>query len=540
MKNRTTIIIVFFIFIFLNSFAQTNLEYKRNTITPVLLIDESNTTNKAQLISAFSQMKVPDKFFCNTISNNLLSFNNSVQENDLQEKIKNDRIPAKSLNIWRTNQTIFDRAKYGLEENEIEILNQTQRKLESKVKDERWFKDFVFNTYIVVFKINGIYEKDEEYKKGLFGNVEAYLYKINLDEPDYNTFIKNWIPDGVQNDDYNYEIKFISKITVKCEGVEYKEESKKTQNELYLRLVNNAINEALIELGYKYESFLLKNEVIASNPIRSKIGKKESVTPNQLFFMYNRENGKWKKTGTVRAKKVADNRKIAMGDVEPTIFYPVHWGRYGKNAEGSLLSPKKDLGTYISFGSVMQPTQGFKLNFAQRVHKLLNTSDMLNLKIYIEGNVLNGLKDNNPFFDDIGLKGKNNLLVYNIGLGLCYDFFILGGVQLSPFLGYYIENATYKNRADINKAISPNEIPMSPIPFIKKSDYGQISYLNFGVRLPINLTYNIKVVPSYAYSSRNYNKANGVAFYANNKSYPQNMIIVKNNSFFDISLQVEF
>ena len=75
-----------------------------------------------------------------------------------------------------------------------------------------------------------------------------------------------------------------------------------------------------------YEPFIVNASVFEVSPISSKIGTKESLKIDHLFrvsqTVQNRKGEINDKTvGWVRVKKVADNKKVADGKMEPSLFY---------------------------------------------------------------------------------------------------------------------------------------------------------------------------------------------------------------------------
>ncbi len=558
---------------FTNIFSQENqTEYHRNTISPVYI---SNNTSYNSLINQnFSKILVPSKYFYNPIPDFEIA-PKSLNTSEIINQISNKQIAAKSLHTWKSKDEFISRAKYNLSDNEIDLLKNTQRGVESKIADEIWFKKLIKSTYIIVIDFNEIITMEEFYNKddaknaligstpmrrdknGYQATVTAYLYQINLDDKNYSYFTDNWTkeldnPNFV--DSYNYDLNYIGKYSTKSEGTQLNSSSNQKSNDaLFVDLLSNSLEQLLIAIGDKYEPFTVKNSIYSKNPITSNIGKKESLKPNQLCFVYENRNEKWEKTCVLRAKKVADNRVYSDGNSTLSSFYKVNWGNCD---EGMLIKPHTDKGVSISIGYLQQPASGLSAKISYSVYKLLKTSDLVHLKLFIEGNYFNNMEDKSPVFNEYTANGKtfvdaNKLNSYNLGIGFEYEIFILPGIQLVPFFGYYIETTSYSDKNKIDEMLNPEILPAADwykmLPIVKvffkdevaDAKYGQIMYFQAGIKLPINLTYNLKLVPSYSFSNRNFSNTKGIGSYSNFTQYPKN-IVVSGNNFLNISLQFEF
>ena len=125
----------------------------------------------------------------------------------------------------------------------------------------------------------------------------------------------------------------------------------KNQEEIDKEIVTSILSSADEKFTKDYKPFQVKVSVFASNPIRAKIGAKESLQIDDLYkITENVQKGNEvieKKIGWVRAKKVIDNRKNADGKTEPSTFYKAGSKKVEK---GMKLTQVPEQGIIIGLG----------------------------------------------------------------------------------------------------------------------------------------------------------------------------------------------
>ena len=555
MKQILFIILLFFICFWATAQKQMKSTYARNSVSVVLVSSGNKYDN--QLSKVMNSLTINDKYFFNPTRKKYI--NTGLSETSIINELTSSRLAAQSLVAWRNLETLTNRASYNLTDVDINRLKASARGLES-VKDERWFKKLLQNNYIVIVKFHDIKTMDEVYDKreaisagltvlqggsggayskrsreGYVGNVTAYLYRIEMNDVDYSNFWKLWDNEN-EHLAYNYKIKLITTTELKIDGTQFKGE---TSMDLIQKFANDGIDATLQKLGNIYNPFAAKTPIIASRPVKAKIGMKEGIKTDQLFFVYElkeKHSGElvYKRKGVVRAKEVADNRQVATGSSKMSTFYKVNYGRY---QEGMLLEQKRDVGISIAVGSIVSPATAYKFRISYNLSKLINANKFTQFKMYAEGGVSYEFTDNSEFFTDYAEQSGNSdyleankLSTYFYGVGLEKDIFILPFLQLKPFIGAYIENSKYTKTDKIETMLGSSELP-------KK--YGEIFYIQFGTRLPLNLTYNLKLVPSISYSTRTYKNTTGVGSSAFADNYSNN-IINNDNTFIEVMLRFDF
>jgi len=241
------------------------------------------------------------------------------------------------------------------------------------------------NIYIVLFDTRSTAEAQANKEKPelkLFTNAGvAYLFKINIDtlfktgqfdnlvftEPNQKKYSEFY--------EFDFPISFImvksfagsaSNYTIEAEsaknmakallnknsGQDVVKYVMKSQDDIDKEMVTSMYASADQGFTKDYKPFQVKVSVFASNPIRAKIGLKESLRIDDLYKVtenVQNKNGEVveKKIGWVRVKKVTDNRKNADGKTVPSTFYKTVTKKVEK---GMKLTQKPETGVVIGFG----------------------------------------------------------------------------------------------------------------------------------------------------------------------------------------------
>lgn len=543
--------ILFFLVLPFFGISQDFIDARYNRAGITLLVDNKNE-------AFFSGIKVDnldDKYYYNSISDGYISFDQN--SDGILNKLNKNSISSKALNNLRNLSSLLERAKYSLSDDKVNLLKSTSRGLEG-VKDEKWLKDIVKNNYVLVISfrniqnIDNLYAKKDvanaaigilggsngEYSKrnreGYMANVDCFLFKIELDDADYAAFWKYWNNEDAHQS-HNYKMMLVSQSSCRVDCTLPTGSNSNFQSTL---LKYGAI-QALEHLGNTYFPIASKVGIEQSSPIRAKIGKKEGVFTDQLFFTYEYRNNRrgsitTKKTGVVRAKIVADNRFIASGNSGTTEFYKVNWGKY---KEGMFLVQKKDKGFAVSVGAGNEPNKNLYTRISYSLTKSLNISSISQLRLYGEFGFFPKFIDENSAFQDYSISngGKffdaNQMHSIYYGVGFEKEFYFLGGIQLVPFVSLINERATYSNQSLIKEMLGKYELP-------KK--YGEVLYFKGGVRMPLNILYNLKIVPMISFSTRTFKSSKGLGFTEKFKDYPNKIVISNGSIFTGLELKYEF
>ncbi len=206
----------------------------------------------------------------------------------------------------------------------------------------------------------------ERKKNGFTGKLTAYLFKVNYSDTVQGYFMDAFIDeqkidlqklDNIFQEVYS-PLTYITQKEVTVDGTQANPGQflapaiQKTKEQLMAKLVNDGINKVFGGLEKTYEEFRVKTPLVSTHPLQAKIGKKEGLTHERKFFVWeyvanNKGNVVAKKRGEIRAQKVVDNRNDELGQTQTSIFYQIGGHRLN---EGMTLQERKDAGIGISGG----------------------------------------------------------------------------------------------------------------------------------------------------------------------------------------------
>lgn len=353
---------------------QKSIDARFNRSGVSVVVDEKNE-------SFFGKVELEDlgnKYYFNKIDKTYLK--GEMNLNTIQFFLNENHIASKSLESIRSLANLLERAKYNLTDDKINLLKSSALGIEG-YKSEKWLIDIIKNNYIIVLSYRNIRTQDDlddkkdavnavigllggssgdnskRYSEGYIAIIDCFLFKIEMGEVDYAVFTdENWLNPNLHQK-YKYNIALVAQSSCKVDctvPISKNLDLKKSLLEL-------GVLQALEHLGNIYSPIASKVGIEQTLPIKAKIGEKEGVYVDQLFFTYEyrqKRNGEiiTRKTGVVRAKKVVDNRNYASGNSDVSSFYRAHWGRYKK---GMFLVQKRDKGTNISLGIGHLPVKNY-------------------------------------------------------------------------------------------------------------------------------------------------------------------------------------
>lgn len=396
------------------AFAQTG-KSDRSSLSVILL--DYNDSYSTPIDQLFTQVSLDSKYDINKIPTQHIRVNERrtkadqygyYQAPDRRQDIQsflNDHNIGKEIISYLFNRNsntgemsterIYKRGLYNASDQNILESQATKRGIEG-LKDHGF--SLIGNCHLLILDYANI---RYEYKKGddngdfyWYSTPAAYLFKIEWNEQLQNELFNCWIDESTpvierKNKKTAFEklsvpMKFIIRVTddSRSENTGIEEQQRKVNNggkrkyrneELKENAFNKMIFLAADYLGEriesKYESFQVQNSIYAIHPIRSKIGKKESVKVNDRYFVYEHiaksdNSTKLTRRGVVKATThIADNRQIATGDSPTTEFYQIAGG---KLEEGMTLKEKQSY--YINLDL------GYRYGELEGIYAGINTS----------------------------------------------------------------------------------------------------------------------------------------------------------------------
>jgi len=287
--------------------------------------------------------------------------------------------------------------------------------------------------------------KNKDYKpakrtdEGFQLEYSAFLYKLNFGDSVLSIFYNNYWSSKEQHDNKkvlawktaSFPMDFIVSVGGFASAIQSNDPksytfSKRRSMEELLKELPSAIQEdAIFKFTKKVEDFQLKAPIFQEVPLTAKLGKKEGLSLDQRFYIYEIQlkgsnNQQFKKRmGVARStSKIADNNTIASGDTNPSVFKQ-QGGR--KLYQGMLLEEHNDNGLIISVGYQYNPADlsiggyaaGIEYNISKQIYKAMPKPFIpggLYLGVNVSANMMTNI---HPGFISDG----TNILTDNSGWG---------------------------------------------------------------------------------------------------------------------------
>lgn len=495
--------------------------YNRNALTVIVL--DNNGSYMTDIKNATGNLQIPEKYDDNLLDIRYIPSSSTADQ--ILQTIYNFKIPNKILAKWFSRKPsgefdmslIATRGLYNATAGDMIKASSSKIGLD-KIKDAG--KALVDNSYIQVLDIRNVMSMQEYYDKqdaanrataantgkefkpvkrtqnGWKGDVTSYLFKITPNAVD-TLFDKMWIYDddnqGMKSEKKNlfdyakFGFSFVMSATANADGTQYNPSQllapkvQLTRDQLFDKLVNNALEQTMQVLETKYEPFRVKTSVYAIHPVGAKIGTKEGISIDQRYFIFENIQNKSgevvsKQQGVVRVSKVANNSIVATTvNTELSKFYQTA----GKHLEtGMTMQQRNDYGLGISagLGSLSGGMGGFYLKAEENLAVLSrmfmgakNPIGITQLKLF-----------GSYAFDAATYPNDNNTYAFGrFQIGLSKGFYFMRSFSVAPFLAYGVEKATWGDSSN---------------------DYNiNTAFLNIGAYATVNITHNIQVVGTANY-----------------------------------------
>lgn len=532
-------------------------EYSRSSLTFIML-EPGRMPFQGRLRSTMEDLEVPDKFNDNNISRRSLEIGRFERDNimlfaqqsqnrqivagsgldEIRKSLESERIANHVLAKWWSRkpdgtfgvELLQERGAYDATDAEVVAARAAKRGM-ARVMDAG--EELINKSYILVFdfhdtktmaqhynevdsrrretakRLNTTFTPVERTREGYRTDLAVHLFRIDFNDSVSAVFFQElWIDPATDDeqtqalkkkkfDEFHFPISYVTSVSTTQESSQLIElkYGKKSDEELFTKLVEGSMDDVLFQLSTRYEDFRVRTAVYNTRPIRAKIGLKEGVSVDQRYFVYEyRLDARGEiysvRRGVVRAtNKITDNRQVATGETQPSRFYQIA----GRRIEpGMLLEQKNDFGLGLSFGYGIEEEiigSGLWLMLELNVSQTLGRSG---------SKPAPGIK----LFADMSFDGIDNpdldMSLLSVSLGLSKDLHIMRNVQLIPFAGFGFENVSAKEEGEI-KISGNGEVT------IKEND--AILYTIFGsagLRLGINLRHNVQLLGSATYILGNY------------------------------------
>lgn len=548
MKSLSLLIAIVFLFT-LYSYSQNNStesvksinipsEYNRNALSVMIL--QTNNKYSSEFISASGNVNISDKFDDNSIE--MHTINAKPNLNSIQQKLINEKVVNQIISKWFSRDTttgifnmsvIHERGMYNATDDEVLKASMSKVGL-SSLKDAG--ESLINRSYVIVMEfydtetmrqvynkrdvkkkiateaMNKNYQPVRRVKTGWVGKAKGYLYKINFNDSLINVFYNDlWIYDEDDEetrrikkekfDNLSFPIEFVTQVHGNADGSQYKpghpmsSPVQLTKNQLFQKMINTGLSSCLLKAEKVLDAFQVKAPVYKTNPISSKVGKKEGLKTDQRYFvMESSQNRKGeiisKRKGVVRVKKATDNRKVATGNsVNLTSFYQTA----GRGVDpGMILQQKNDLGTGLSGGVSYGEIGGGWMKLEQNVALLIpGSADIGVTQLKIFGSI--GFE--NKTYDVLNQGANYDMTFLRWQAGFSKGFYFARNFSLAPFVAFGSESGS-NSRMNSDFGWS-------------NDDFVGADFFNYGINGSVNILHFLQVYASvnmYTFFGYSYSK----------------------------------
>lgn len=394
----------------------------------------------------------------------------------IQRELIRKKVGSDVLKIWANQDdkgnfnTLLERSKYNLSSSDLK-RDEDYKRLTS-------FRQLFFQNYILVFDFDKITSWGDYYARknikyegkippGLVSDLTVYIYRLALDDAIFEKQVKPNFKNISALQNYDYPLEYVARIQLQTSGsvAETGTNSTGPTND-YAALAKNAFNRISYLIEARLEDFKVRTPLVENKSgldgknIQAEIGQRESLLPEQRYFVYEYRMGKdsvvyAKRKGVLRAtRQIADNRKTlrdANGNYLRSKFRQIHGGRLD---EGMFLVQHNDRGFSIAAGYAQRNSSNFQIRGDYALSRLFSF-----------------LPDNSKVFLELAF-GKTDLenSTTHFGYGVSTPLNLTRWIDVEPYLGYYAQS-------------------------FNDSEVAAQNYWNLGVRIPISLSYQVYLTP---------------------------------------------
>ncbi len=501
-----------------NKKSDNSLKLNQNAIS-IIGLNFGDQLNK-EVINNLTKLKIPDKFIDISLNENIiqsniprtkiLDTNNILDDQELIHLLNENKIGQQVLSNWFNRQIdssfnleILEK-RASIKTNEQDFLKAAASK-KCKLKLMEMGLRMVNQSYLLLFDFQDVKTMEAYYNQtgvdeenrimnGYIADFNSYLIKLDFNSSVASVFFNDfWVTENDLNKHEkieafkNTEFPFIviktfnNKITSTQhnKGQLLAQEKQKTTDELLDDFAHLALNKVFADIEKQNEPFKLKTMIREVKPISAKIGKKGGLKFDQRYFVYENhihKNGTIypKRIGVVKSKKIIDNRQNSLIQTQNSAFYQIAGGAIHN---GMFLEERKDLGLNLFIENTFSGLPGingrveyyFSRMFDDVISPGKTATGSTSFKIYLSGGYNQKLyRIDEHILNHTFVRGS---------FGVSKDFYPLRFLHWGPYLGYGLESITREGTKNI---VSSN-------------------FTEMGLRLGINLIYNIQLIASYNY-----------------------------------------
>jgi hypothetical protein len=464
-------------------------KYMRPSITTLFF--QPKNAQEELLITNFRNMEVSSKFNDHKIVFSDLNCNTG--DLNVKKQIINDYVKKSTNPImakwWNRNVNGDFNYDYVAKMGLYTSTDADAVMSKGSVIDRREMmgEELIGKTYILLYEITGLYTMEQKYDQqdavnqkhgitkpvsrtyeGYEVNYNVYAFQLCYDDSVSLDFYNNYWTD-VNNHNVNkvkrwpsavFPVRLIKTFGGSVQSTQLKDLSssakKKSMTEMLKELPQLMQEQVLFSLTQDVEDLNLKATIFKTKPLSAKMGTKESLYLDQRFFVYEIEadqfgNQEKKLKGVVRAKTIAENKTVATGESEPSIFTQ----QGGKKLyEGMFITSNEDVGAIFDAGFFTSSSDksfgGLNLGLEYRISRVIKKRGIY-VGIDFSVNYMNDLNMGKVYTSD----GTELSDGYSTFKGFTYSFSgkvskemyftKRGNVYLDPSVGLGIVNYSFNS-----------------------------------------------------------------------------------------------
>ena len=500
-------------------------EYARNSMS--LMVLDFGDRHNGIIFSQFPSLQPPEKFFNNTLQHPVIPTAGSkrpvsaelpellqyIPPDYIIKLLQEQKVAQQILSIWFNRQAdgsynvdlLKQRGLYNANDNDFMAASASKRG-QSTLMDMGL--KLVNQSYVLVYDFFDVTTMEEYYdskaiptkertSNGYKAKVKSYLFRLDFSEEVASNFFNYyWTSAGDKDmtarakafDQASFKWVHVANQRVESEMTQFNAnqiaglKKQKSNEELIHNLLVDVMEKVTPQMEARNDAFRVKAMVSSVHPISSKIGKKEGLSLDNRYFIYENRQKKdgtiyKKRMAVVKVMKVADNRQVTVGNSESSEFYKIFGGKVDNM--GMYLEQKNDAGLNLFLGYALDGMTGYTGRMDFFISKFMgglvpagkSGKALTSLLVYVEG-----AYDNREYTD----LSDDPFEFTRVSLGIGKDIYLFSGLYFEPYIGYGLEFTNWK-------------VEDEKLSF-------ETEYAEGGLRLGLHISAGVQLMGSYKYS----------------------------------------
>jgi hypothetical protein len=453
-----------------------NSKYERATLKLIVVKSPKNDINN-KTVPYIDKLKIDRKFDIFETQNPSLTYVRDKKYKKIPSQLRDTLLKYKFGNEylkqwfgWKNGEYSMDLIKekgmLNAKDFEKQVYSKSKR---GKTALEDLGEKLISKSYVLIFDYNSVYDQEENYSLN-FDFVNIYVFKLDFGEEQLAKFYEKGWRDSTYLDTLKTNFKYITQTYLRV--------PRSLPADKYFAYT---LNEALSELAVDYPDFRAKATLQTEKPPLLKLGYIDKIDLDSRFFVYKRvfkpQKGiVYRRVGVARVgSRVYDSTSIIFMEsgVKPRL--------------GLLFEERKDYGFAFSAGYGVRALYGAMVKLDYNFGKILGVSRLkFSAELHFGGQNIYLGNGNLPI--DINST--------NAHLSIAKEYNIVNQIHIEPFVGF--------NAESVSAILNDEEIQKLELGETKLSYKYRISTFYAGIRLPINITGNLQLLPQVSYIPERY------------------------------------